>query len=161
MPDKLTFPTVTLLSFTRKPTRGTAKLSGSVTAAISKAMGWTDIPECATSTSLEGELDVSLAMLTPKDKALERHAVDLDCSKVSKFQLVRRELEGKKGKGYRQELHFVVWFSDPNGARKLEQYMLAAGKSTLVISYTKQAVQADLPGTSLKDEADEAQASLQ
>jgi threonyl-tRNA synthetase len=84
--------------------------------------------------------------LLPKEEALKRHAIALDTNKVAKFELVRREIEGKKGKGHRQELQFTVWFQDIKGARKLEEYLLTCGKSTLSISYTKQPQQADLPG---------------
>lgn len=153
--EKLTFPTVTLLSFSRKPTGGKAVFSGSVTTAVARAMEWTDIPECATSAALDGELSATQVELVPKDEALRRHAIILDTSKVAKFELVRREIEGKKGKGHRQELQFSVWFPDVKGARKLEEYMLTCGKSTLSVSYQKQAQQADLPGAAVKEDLQE------
>lgn len=151
MPDKLTFPTVQLLGYSRKSTGGVAQFSSSITAQIEKAMQWNDIPECATGASLEGELASSLVMLTPKDKELEKHSVDLDCTKVCSFELVRLELEGKKGKGYRQELRFKVHFNDVKGGRKLEEYLLTCGKGQLVVSYTKQPVQETIPGTEDED----------
>lgn len=152
MADKLKFTTVTLISFSRKASGGKALFATAITDAIAKAMGWTDIPECATSASLEGELSATEVELVPKDTALARHAMTLDTSKVGKFELVRKEIEGKKNKGHRQELQFSVWFPDVRGARKLEEYMLTAGKSTMSISYEKQAQQDNLPGTEPADD---------
>ena len=38
-------------------------------------------------------------------------------------------------------------FMDPLGAAKLEAYMLGAARSKLLVAYTPQAVQDELPGT--------------
>ena len=59
---------------------------------------------------------------------------------------MRLELNGKQGKGHRTELRFKVRSQDPQAARKLELYMLVAGKSKLVVSYEKQPKQEPLPG---------------
>ena len=153
MSEKLTITSVTLLTFKRDLKGGGADFSSSITQAVRKIMGWTEIPECYSGGSLDGDLAATVITLTPNDEALKRHAIDLDTTKVHKFEVVRLELEGKKGKGFRFELRFHVKFSDVKGCRKLEEYMLTAGKSTMVVSYEKQAVQADLPGTEVAADA--------
>lgn len=152
--DKLTFTSAQLLSFTRDAKGGTATFSSSMNGNVERAMGWTDIPSCATGANLEGELSASIIQLVPEDQPLRRHEMQLDVSRVNSFQVVRRELEGTRQKGHRHELRFKVHYSDVKGARKLEEYILTCGKSKVVVSYTKQAVQEDLPGVEL-DEADD------
>jgi hypothetical protein len=158
MPERLKFPTAQLLSFTRKPESGVAKFSSTLPSDVMAQMEWTDIPECLTGANLEGELAASVVELIPKDAQLKRHAVELQTTKVNKFETVRLELEGKKGKGHRTELRFEVVFNDPKGARMLEEYMQTAGKCEVRISYERAAKQETLPGT---EEADTKQQRLQ
>jgi len=144
MADKITFTNVQLLSFGRKPEGGSAKFSAASSDKVSEAMGWQDIPECLTGGKLEGELRATSATLSPNEKELRKHETELDISRVSGFETVRLELERSKGKGHRTELRFSISFSDPNGARKLEQYITSCGKSRLIVSYTKQAEQEEM-----------------
>ena len=146
MPSKLVFPTVELESFGRDREGGTAKFKSTLSGDVMSAMGWVEMPECATGADLEGELAVRTFELTPKDEGLKRHRTEIEVHKVGKFKTVRLELEGKKGKGHRTELRFTVWFADTTGARKLEEYILTAGKSKLVLSYEPAAKQDELPG---------------
>ena len=153
MPDKITFTSVQLLGFSRDADGGVAKFSATLGAPVMRALDWSEMPECLTGGKLEGELAASSLQLTPNDEALKRNAIQLETSKVGKFEVVRLELETSKGKGHRKELRFQASFSDIKGARKLEEYILTAGKSTAVVSYTKQAQQADLPGVEVRDDA--------
>ena len=150
MSEKLTFTGVELLGLSRDSEGGKAKFSSSLTSAVIKKMGWGEIPEFVTGTSLEGELAATSVELVPKEQELQRHQIQLETRQVSKFLTVRLELDGKSGKGHRTQLRFTVSFADPKGARKLEEYMLTCAKSTLVVSYEKQAQQADLPGVEVK-----------
>lgn len=107
---------------------------------VATAMGWQDLPDSVSGASLDGELNASSMALTPSDGEFKKHAIDLDISRVHKFEAVRLEIEGKKGKGHRTELRFVVVFGDSAGCKKLEQYMQTIGdaKGSLVVSYSKQ-----------------------
>lgn len=154
--DKLTFTSAQLLSFCRDAKGGTASFSSSMNAHVERAMGWTDAPSWLTGGNLEGELAASIVQLVPEDQAARRHEVQLDVHRINGFALVRRELEGTRQKGHRHELRFKVHYSDIQGAKKLEEYILTCGKSKVVVSYTKQAVQEDLPGV----EVDEPQERL-
>jgi hypothetical protein len=146
MADRLQFPTAELLKFSRKKEGGTAQFSSSITKAVMQTMEWTEIPDCATGCTLDGELAASNLTLTPKDEALKRFACDLDVNLVNSFVTVRRELEGKQGKGHRTELRFIAHFQDIEGARKLEEFLMTANKCSVTISYQKQAKQVYLPG---------------
>lgn len=146
MPEKLTFTSVELDSFGRSKTGVSAKFACSLNSAVINKMGWSEIPECMTGSDLEGEITAISLELVPDEGMLKKHAISLDLAQISKFKTVRLELEGKKGKGHRTELRFTVTSMDVKGARKLEEYILTAGKSKLIVSYEKQAKQEDLPG---------------
>jgi len=145
MADKITFTSAVLESFSRNGNGGKAKFSCGLNAKVMAAMGWVEIPECLTGASLEGELHATTADLVPSEAQLKSHGFELTVSEVSKFESIRLEIEGKKGKGHRTELRFVVAFPDQKGAAKLEKYMLTVGegKSSLTVSYTRQET---LPG---------------
>ena len=156
MPQKLTFTSVELDKFSRNREGCTAKLKSSLNSDVIRQMGWTEIPECLTSSDLEGEITCISLELVPADKEMAKHATSLELAKLKKFQTQRMELEGKRGKGHRTELWFSVESADPQAARKLELYLLVAGKSKLVVSYEPQAKQEVLPGAT----ADQEQAEL-
>lgn len=145
MPDKISFTSARLLSFSRKPTGGVAKFAASWNENVAKAMKWTDIPECMTGASLEGELMAETCELKPTQAEMKKHAIELKINRVADFKTVRLELEKTKGKGHRTELRFDVTFTDMAGAKKLEQYIQTMGddgKGTLSVSYV---VQEELP----------------
>ena len=85
MADKITFANVQLYDVHRKPSGGVAFFSCPVSAAIAKTMEWADIPTCAKGADMEGELVTQVVQITPNAKELEKHAVDLDAHKISKF----------------------------------------------------------------------------
>jgi hypothetical protein len=145
MAERLQFSSVELDKFSRNSKGVHADFSSALNSSVMQAMGWTDIPECLTGADLEGEIACISMELIPTDTLLKKHAIELDLASLHTFQTVRRELEGKKGKGYRTELRFKVTCQDQQGARKLEAYMLTAGKSTIKVSYEKQAKQEEMP----------------
>jgi hypothetical protein len=152
---RLTFSGVTLLGFCRTQTRSKADFSSSLSQAVMKTMGWSDVPEWLTGAQPEGDLSATALELVPKEQELRKHAMELDISRLFKFEIVRLELEGKQGKGHRLELRFTAVFNDPAGARKLEEFMavIGEGKCSLTVSYTKQEV---LPGVEATQEQMEA-----
>jgi hypothetical protein len=152
MAEKVTFTSVQLLGFQRNADGGTANFSSSLTENVMRTLGWSAVPECMVKASPEGELDATVIDLKPNDKALSRHAITLDVKSINRFNVVRLELEQSRGKGHRMELRFTVHFTDVAGARKLEEYIQTCGKSSLAVSYTKRAVQEDLPGVEATEE---------
>lgn len=137
---KISFTSARLEKFSRSSDGGTAQFASSWNQKVADTLDWSDIPDCFTGASLEGDLHAISCELIPSEGPLKKHAIDLEINRVTKFEAVRLEIEGKKGKGYRKELRFKVHFTDKSGAKKLEQYMLTIGegKSSLTVSYTKQ-----------------------
>jgi hypothetical protein len=146
MSDKITFTGVVLKSFSRNHSGGKASFSSNIGTKVSKTMGWAEFPDGATSVSLEGSLAAGTVQLQPKDGALARWVIEWTAHSVKSFEAIRYELEGKKGKGFRYELHFVVEFKDITACRELEEFMTHIGdsKSDMTVSYTKAAEQTDL-----------------
>lgn len=151
MPQKLQFTKAVIVSFDRKSTGGTAKISCSFTKPVCAAMEWGDPQDWQKSANLIGELASSLVEFIPNHSDLSKFAFDLKPAEcVYAFNLARVQV--KKGKGaktsvsYRTELHFAIDFTDPKGAEFLERYMLTVPDSTLKVTYTEEAKQETLPG---------------
>ncbi len=143
MPN-VSFNSAVLRSFSRNGKGGNAAFTTSLTQSVCKALDWSlDIPECLTNAKPEGKLVASSVELVPDQKDMAKQAVSLGVSSVSGFEIVRRELEGNRGKGHRLELRFNVGFADDNGCARLEQYMMTIGeaKGKLSVSYQRQAQQ--------------------
>lgn len=123
------FPAAIVTEFGRDLGGGWIKFKCNFGAKVCKAMGWEEPHEKETISSLEGELSATRLILTPSQKELQMHAIDVEVSKVSGFKCVRLELEGQRGNGYRRELRFEASFSAAEIAGKLEQYLLTCGES--------------------------------
>ena len=159
MSNKITFQNAVLLKFSRS-TKGTeADFRDDFTTRVITAMDWSDMPDCVSGSSLEGELDQAICTLTAKDVELSKMGFELDRAKVHAFNVVKREIEGKRDKGTRLELRFRLLTLDDNACQKLEAWFTSAegAKGKLEVSYTPQAKQEHLPGT---DAADSDQAEL-
>lgn len=152
MSSKVTFTNAELDSFQRTRQGGTATFRAPLTSAVIKSMGWGDMPDSWKGATPEGDLAASTVELSPNDKELRKAGIQLDTTRVNGFKLIRLEAEGTRGSGFRREIRFVVYFADPNGAQKLEGYMLGAGKSRLVVSYEKQPVQGELGTEATEDQ---------
>lgn len=146
---KLNFSKVQLLSFSRKPSEGTIKVSCAPTKTVSKALGWDEVPEWQKSACPVGGLAASIVEFTPANSDQAKHAIEITASSVRDFEFVRVQV--KKGKTankaptYKLELHCAIDFSDPAGAKKLEAYMQTIGESTMRVTYERAAEQTEIP----------------
>lgn len=140
MPSKITFTSARLESFSRSQKIGTAQFACSWNKKAADALEWSELPDSVAGADLDGDIAASVLELTPADKPLAKHAIELDITRVHKFEAVRLELEGKQGKGHRLEVRFKVSFVAPAVCEILESYMLTVGegKGTLTVSYAKQ-----------------------
>lgn len=140
MAETIKFSKVLLKSFSRDHKKGVAKFQAQLTDALIKAMGWTECPDIFTSGKPEGELLAKEMELKPSEAALEMHAIGLSVNRVAKFEIIRREIEGKRGKGHRFEVHFEVAFGDTKGCQKLEKYLqtIGEGEGKMTVQYEKQ-----------------------
>lgn len=145
---KISFQSCVLLSLARNGKGGaTASFSSSLTDSVCSAMGWAVPSDCFTSATPEGELQCESVELVPAQQEMRKHSVSIGVARVSSFELLRREMEGKRGKGHTLELRFKVSTSESGICARLERYMetIGQGKGKMAVSYQKQAQQEDLP----------------
>ncbi len=146
MPSNVTFTSATIHSFGRTAKGGKAKFEFSLTQKAIAAMGWGELPTFSHGSNLDGDLSATAVELIPNDEPLRKHRFTLDSQRVCNFVATRQELENKRGKGHRWTVQCDVLFGDPAGCKKLETYLLNAGKGELRISYEKQPTQTEIPG---------------
>lgn len=148
MPSSKTFISSRLVSFSKGDNGvGTAKFACPLTQPVIKTMDWDEFPDWLKSAHPVGEVTgATLMSLVPADKELKKHAIELSVTAVYGFEIQTLEIEGKRDKGKRHELRFKIDFSDPKGARKLEEYraVVGDGKGNLSVSYIEQ-TKLDLP----------------
>ena len=87
--------------------------------------------------------------------------LDIDYLQADSFQVLRMEIEGRKGKGFRRELRFTVKSKEEDFCAQLESFMQQTGgkRATLRIRYLPQPVQTTTEEVSATDE--QRQASLE
>lgn len=104
--------------------------------------GWQIPGDKTTLQGLQGKLTDGHFILSSRDKLIPAE-VELAFKSVTGFQLLRLELDGLKGKGFRRELRFSVTFEEIDGCAKLEAFMMRAPGSSgsLKITYLREAVQ--------------------
>lgn len=134
---KTKFTGITLKSFTRKAEGLDASFSSNLTATLIDSMGWGALRDHEKSVQLEGALAAQTVTLNGSG-TLSTFEVSIDAQSVTDFQGVRREVEGKKQKGFRHELHFKLKSADSTGARDLEKYIqsIPEGKGTMIVMHS-------------------------
>lgn len=143
----------TLLREVKRTSRGgTCKFTFPLTPKVAKSLGWPELPDGTKGWSPEdSELNATLIELTPNNEELKQHSMTLDASHMGSFAIIRKAK--KKGKDSVKasekitEVLCTVQFSDPEGAGKLERYIQNAARSEMLVCYTPEAVQDELPGT--------------
>lgn len=164
MSKSLEFTNVILKTISRTSKGGTAAFSASLTKPVIAAMKWGDVPDWQTGSKPEGDLHAqSMTLTPPPGTALKNNVVTVEISRVCEFEMVRREIEGKKGKGHRVDLHFKAKFADPTGLAFLEEYMVNVGeeKGRMNIEYNPAAEQQSLIPEDVKASDEQKQAALE
>lgn len=141
-----------LVSTTRDKNGGRAKVKFQLTAKVTRALEWPDMPEGTAEWCPDvDELKSSLVELTPNNEELKSKAVAIDASTIGDFIVVRKHKKvGKnsvKADKVITEVICTVRFADPTGCAKLEQYIQGAARSEMLVCYTPQPVQGELEGT--------------
>jgi hypothetical protein len=105
---------------------------------VQEAMGWGEIPEGVTSAKLSGKLNGHNLMLTPNDKALRQHEIQMECGDIGDFALVPEKNDDGAVDGYR--LNFIARTNEAGSIAKVEQYLRTCGGADALcaISYQKQ-----------------------
>ena len=94
---------------------------------VIEAMDWQPIPDCVEATKLTGNLTARNLVLTPNQKELRQHEIQMECSEVSDFQLFR--IQGEDGDSKRTELRFLARIIEPGAIARVENYMRLVGTS--------------------------------
>lgn len=104
---------------------------------VREAMEWADLPDGFSSAKLDGDLTASHLILTPDDKALKQHEIQLDIQSASNFE-VHRVKSGEDST--ETELRFQVVTSQDGAEAIAGAYLRAIGKSgaSLRINYEQQ-----------------------
>ena len=105
---------------------------------VSAAMEWEAIPACTDSAKLSGGLTSRTLILTPSDKALRSHEINIECSEVGDFQFFR--VKGDDNGPGRSELRFIARSNQPGAIALIENYLRLAGQApgALKITYDDQ-----------------------
>lgn len=157
MSQSITFTGARILSCSYNKDGVSLKMSANLTDSICKQMHWTQEIEIGKKTETiigvaaflagakpEGKLNGTQLEMIPTDADLKATTLTLDITSVTGFEVVRREQEGTRGKGNRQEVHFGVDVVGTAPLRKIEGYCARVGIGKLSatakasVSYEKQ-----------------------
>jgi hypothetical protein len=157
--QRVKFTSAQLKRFGRSVKKGGfAKIEFSLTQAICQSMGWGEMQDWQHGANLDGDMAASSFEIIPKENENKKHAVQLGVARVAGFTATRREIEGERGKGTRWTVQFDVSFQDGTGCSQLEGFMISCDKAEVRVSYEKQPVQEEIPGTG--EQEDDAQEDL-
>jgi hypothetical protein len=141
-----------LVSTTRDKNGGRAKVKFQLTAKVTKALEWPEMPEGTAEWCPDvDELKSSLIEFTPNNDELKHAATSVDASSIGDFIVVRKKKKSGKNSVKADktitEVICTIRFGDATGCAKLEQYIQAAARSEMLVVYTPQPQQDELPGT--------------
>ncbi len=105
---------------------------------IAEAMDWEAIPTCVEAAQLSGSVAASHLTLTPKEKELRKHEVQMSISGVDAFEAIA--LRGDDGQLVRRQLRFRIRTEDPGAPALLASYLQRVGGAlaTAKVSYVVQ-----------------------
>lgn len=108
---------------------------------VARKMEWPDeIPAVVKQGKLSGLLSLSNFILTPNDKALQVHEINLKAHEASDFQLHRSGGNEEEGEVPKTELRFTMRTSDIDAPARLGTYfnMIGEGQAALKLDYAQQ-----------------------
>lgn len=154
-----------LVSTSRTKKGGFAKVKFQLTAKVTAALEWPEMPEGTAEWCPDvDEVLSDLIEFTPNNSELARFAVSIDASSIGDFIVVRKRKKAGKNSVRADklitEVIAIIKFTDPTGCAKLEQYMQSAARSEMLVVYTPQPSQDELPGTRVDMSPSDSQASL-
>lgn len=104
---------------------------------VRQRFGWPELSDKMPSAKLAGELTAHQLILTPAAKELRQHEIQIECSEVSDFQVVR--VQDGEDKSH-TELRFIARSNQADAAARVEQYLAVVGqaKAQLRVSHERQ-----------------------
>lgn len=106
---------------------------------VREAMEWGEPPAGFASAKLDGEFAATHLILTPKNKELQQHEVQITAKEIGNFELHR--VKSESGDSTTNELRFQIVTPDPEAAGKLSEYIanIGKGEASLRVNYEEQA----------------------
>jgi hypothetical protein len=152
MSKRFTAVNALLVSCTRTKDGGKAKVKFQLTEKVRKSLDWPEMPDIVGEWSPDyAELKATVIEFTPNNEELKHHATSVDAASIGDFQIQRKHKKsGKnavKAEKIITQVICTVKFGDPTGCAKLEQYLQNAARSEMLVVYTPQPQQDELPGT--------------
>jgi hypothetical protein len=139
---KLTFTGVTLHKAERDLKRGLLHFSASLTKPVIEGLKWGELPKAATNSGMDGAISqASMSMSAKQSDLFEKGEFRADVQSVSKFEIVRMELKGKKGKGFRHVVRFVATFVAADILALADQWIMAVGDGTATLTVSGELVE--------------------
>lgn len=141
-----------LVSTSRTKKGGFAKVKFQLTPKVTAALDWPEMPEGTAEWCPDvDELLSDLIELTPNNPELLKNATSTDANSIGDFIVIRKRKKAGKNSVRADklvtEVIATIKFTDPTGCGKLEQYMQSAARSEMLVVYTPQPAQDELPGT--------------
>lgn len=106
---------------------------------VREKMDWSEMPVSITSAKLSGELNGTHFILTPANKEMQQHELQLDINSADGFEFISGQPK-EDGGSRNTKLNFIVHTSKLGAETQVAGYMraLADSEGALRISYTKQ-----------------------
>jgi hypothetical protein len=150
MSKRFTAVNALLVSTTRTKKGGFAKVKFQLTPKVTKALEWPEMPEGTAEWCPDvDELQAELVEFTPNNDEMKSKATSINANTIGDFIVVRKKKKAGKNSVRADkvitEVICTIKFSDPIGCANLEQYILGAARSEMLVVYTPQAVQEEMP----------------
>lgn len=115
------------------------KFSADMSEPIMDAMEWEKPSECFQNpVKLDGELMGHNLVLTPTDKELRQHEIDIECGEIGSFQFFR--IAATEDRSASSEIRFTAKSVEPGVSAKIENYLRLMGQkpAAMKVAYNKQ-----------------------
>lgn len=137
---------VILNSVHRSSKEGTLKFRANLSKEFSRKMEWGDLSVGQTSANMEGAIvDAARIMAAEQSGLFAAGEFRADVQKVSKFEILRMEVENKRGKGHRFVLDFEAKFVKSGIAALADEWILAVGSGAATMKINGMFAEAPTP----------------
>ena len=164
-PKRFTAVNALVVSTKRDKKGGSARIKFELTSRVTKALDWPEMPEGTGEWCPDvDELVTSLIELTPNTPERAAYAITVAAEKIGDFMVSRKKKKvgnnAVKAAKVITEVACKITFSETDGCAKLEQYIQGAARSEMMVCYTPQPIQDELPGTQVDMSPESSQESL-
>lgn len=102
---------------------------------IMDEMEWESPAECFENpVKLAGELSGHKLILTPTDKALKQHEIDIECGEIGEFKFFR--IKANESRSASSEIRFCANVSEVGAVAKVENYLRLMGQNPAAMKVT-------------------------